>query len=316
LKGIHGFTKSTGRILLDSGGFQLYRRNLNLDYNETLEIYKDCQINPNDFAISLDFCPFLMDLPETRLKKIKQTIATYQAMVAKNQQVIPVIHGTTKKEFELSLTQITEGCFISYASNFPLITMTLSSDEILNNRPSVKDQIITRFITFLKLLREHRLECRIHILGATGQNSSHLMWYAGMDQTDSSAWRLKASFGKIALIGVSEAKISSVPSTFGVHEWKPEHDILLKECECPICKHLDLKQRKLVLGTDKTLGFNNRCVHNAFVYLQERDLAREMIGRTIYRLYLEKRFKGTWWMKFLHKVDETRTQKELDFYIK
>jgi len=313
-QGIHDLTGSQGRILLDSGGFQLYRKSLSLDYKDTLGIYKAAQLRTNDHAIALDFVPFPSDPPDVRIQKIHQTIDTYRAMKTLDDHVIPVIHGITKKEFELSFTQIdTPTQFISFPSNFPMITMKQKGV----NDESLKDMIMARFITFLKLLKEKRLdEARIHILGATGQNSSHLCWFAGMDQTDSSSWRLKAAYGKIALPEVAEAKISAVKSTFGVREWKPEWDAVLKECGCPICKHLDVKQRKVELAKGKTEGFNNRCIHNAFVYLQERNLAREMIGHTQYQYYLEKRFKGTWWARFLSKVQETRHQKGLDLFLR
>lgn len=317
--GIHELSNANGRLLLDSGGFQLYKRRYQLDFNETIQIYNECRFQANDYGISLDHCPFFDDTPTVRMEKINYTIDTYRKMVAQNKKVVPVIHGTTRKEFQQSLKQIDLATgLISYPSCFPLITMTLSADEILNNRPSIKTQIIERFVTFLKLIKETRIDedYRIHVLGATGQNSSHLCWYAGMDQTDSSSWRLKAAYGKIALLGVSEAKVSNVKSTFGVQEWKDSHDKLLKDCECPICKHLSLKQRKSELGKGKSEGFNNRCVHNAWTYLLERDVARENIGRISYRHYLENRFKGTWWLKFLNKVDETRSHKNLDFFLK
>jgi hypothetical protein len=51
-------------------------------------------------------------------------------------------------------------------------------------------------------------------------------------------------------------------------------------------------------------------VHNAYTYLKERDLAREMAGSLKYRKYLEQRFKGLWWAKFLHKVAEAQNQTE------
>jgi hypothetical protein len=41
-----------------------------------------------------------------------------------------------------------------------------------------------------------------------------------------------------------------------------------------------------------------------------------MVGRTTYRPYLERRYKGQWWLRFLNKVAETRVQKDLNLYLK
>jgi queuine/archaeosine tRNA-ribosyltransferase len=308
--GIHALTQSEGKILLDSGGFQLYRKNIALDYHDTLELYRQCQFRRDDFGISLDFCPFNTDPASVRKDKLQRTIETYHLMREVNSQIVPVIHGTTKKEFEWSFTQLQYNePLIAYASNFPLITMNRTHDPTLNSL-TVKQQIVERFLVFMKLVKEKHIESRIHVLGATGQNSSHLCWFAGMDQTDSSSWRIKAAYGKISLLGVSEAKVSKTPSSFGVQKWKESHNRLLKECECPICKGLNVEERLSVLGADKSAGFKARCVHNAWTYLIERDLARDMVGTLRYRHYLEDRFKGLWWAKFLDKVKECQNQTE------
>ncbi|WP_371801795.1 hypothetical protein [Candidatus Lokiarchaeum ossiferum] len=310
--GIHELSGAYGNILLDSGGFQLYRKDLDLNYLETLQIYKDAQLMKNDHAIALDFVTFPDDSPKVRLEKIKKNTQIFQKMIIKNKKIVPVIHGWSEKELTLASKQLDYGNeFLAFGSGFPMITIQKGK-----NLP-IKDMIMKRFIDFLKVIKKQKLdEHRIHVLGASGQNSSHLCWYAGIDQTDSSSWRIKAAYGKIALIGVSEAKVSNVKSSFGVKAWKPKHDQLLKDCECPVCKHLSLPQKKEILGQGKSIGFNNRCIHNAYVYLQERELAREMVGTPKYRTYLEKRFKRTWWLKFLNKIDEGSHQKSLDHYLK
>jgi len=309
--GIHKYAQCHGKLLLDSGGFQLYRNHLDLSYLDTLDIYNHAKFRKDDFAISLDFVPFPEESPAVHLEKITKSNTTFQAMVKENPKIVPVIHGWNRKEMELSLMQCHSARikFLTYGSCFPMICKYNSS----NCNFSIKQKIMASFLLFLKLIREQHLdEWRIHVLGANGQNSSHLAWFAGCDQTDSGSWRLKAGYGKIAFLGVNEAKISDRASTFGITKWKDAHDQLLRDCDCPVCKGLSLNDRKKALKAT----FGARCIHNAFIYLQERQLAKEMIGGLAYGRYLEKRFRGTWWFKFLQKIQESRHQKEITSYFK
>jgi 7-cyano-7-deazaguanine tRNA-ribosyltransferase len=309
--GIHKYSQCDGQLLLDSGGFQLYRNKLDLSHLDTLNIYDKARLQQNDFGISLDFVPFPEESSEIHLTKIQKSNATFQKMVTINPKIVPVIHGWDKTEMQLSLSQLqfSKYRFFTYGSCFPMITKYNKA----NLEGSIKQRIIENFLTFLKLIREQHLDdWRIHILGANGQNSSHLCWYAGCDQTDSGSWRLKAAYGKIAFVGINEAKISDRESSFGVVKWKDSHDALLLACECPACKGLSLTDRKTLMKS----SFRARCIHNAFIFLEERELGREMVGTLRYEPYLEKRFRGTWWLKFLQKVREGRHQKDITQYFK
>lgn len=312
-KGIHNLVNHQGKILLDSGGFQLINKNLKINPDDTLELYKKAKLRKFDNGICLDYCPRCDESIETRINKINLTNQNFKYMYEKNKKVIHVIHGWTKKEIELSFQGVIDENLISYGSCFTMLAMNSAFDELLDGN-SVKDLLIKRFIVFKDILKQKKFdELRIHILGASSGNSSHLMWYAGMDQCDSSNWRIKAAYGKISFLGITEVKISKRESLFGAKGWKSDYDKLLKECECPICKGLSLIQKKDILSE----SFKARCVHNAFIYLQERDLAREMIGTSKYKIYLENRFKKSYfWRKFLKVVDESKHQKDIDSYFK
>lgn len=310
--GIHKYVEHSGRIMLDSGGYQLIKKKKDISPDETLKLYDWAKLKRGDNGICLDHCPRCDDPPEVRIQKIQKTNENYKYMLERNKKTVHVVHGWTQKEIELSLSGFLDSEIISYGSCFTMLAMNSAFDELLGSI-SVKDLLIKRFMIFMELLKKNKLEdVKIHILGASSGNASHVMWYSGMDQCDSSNWRIKAAYGKISFPGVVEVKISKRESTFGNKVWKPIYNTMLKECECPVCKHLSLPQKKETLAD----SFQDRCIHNAWVYLQERQVARDMIGTTRYLPYLEKRFdKSYFWKKFLKNINEGRSQKDLNCYL-
>lgn len=314
--GIHGYTNHNGPVMLDSGGFQLYRKQASLEPEDTLRMYDAASMGGKDLAIALDICPNPADPPIVRMAKIRKTNENFLAMHAVEPRVLHVIHGWTRAEIEASMQPIINGNVdvLAMPSCLTMFTMNIALDELLRDN-TLKDLIIKRFLIFLDILREHKLDgCKIHVLGASSGNSSHLLWYAGMDQMDSSNWRIKAAFGKIAFPEKTEVKISKRESNFGASGWKGAYDVMLMECACPVCKGLSLGERKAILER----SFQARAVHNAHVYLEERQIAKDHVGTGAgYREYLEGRFaKSYFWRKFLRKVDEGRHQKALDSFLK
>ncbi|MHA1674324.1 MAG: hypothetical protein ACTSYI_11945, partial [Promethearchaeota archaeon] len=147
--GIRPITNVAGKILLDSGGFQLYRRDIHLNCQETIKIYQDCRLSPDDHAISLDYCPFFLDPPAVRHDKISRSISNYQEMKKVFPQTIPVIHGTNRAEMKRSLDAMGSGNFLAYPSNFPLIPT--QSSLYTKQGVSLKTLLIQRMVIFLSL---------------------------------------------------------------------------------------------------------------------------------------------------------------------
>ncbi len=321
--GIHDYVGHAAPIMLDSGGFQMVRKAANITPADTMRVYAACKMQKGDYAVCLDHCARPNETLAERVRKIKLTNANYLSMSAEDPRVLHVIHGWTRKELELSLSPLVgNGTIAAYGSyfammtlpaNLTMMTMNIGLDELLKDA-SLKQLIIRRFLVFLDLLREKKLdEYKIHVLGASSGNSSHCLWYAGMDQMDSANWRVKAAYGKIAFPGKTEVKVSKNKSTFGATVWRDGYDALLKACECPACRGLSLSERRELLGT----SFKARAVHNVHVYLEERQIARDLTGTLAYRRYLEKRFvRSTFWKLFFNKINESRHQKTLDAFVK
>jgi tRNA-guanine family transglycosylase len=314
--GIHTYVKHDGPLMLDSGGFQLIKKHKDddipdkdFDINQTLEIYKLANLKDKDFGITLDLCPLPDFKPSKRREMIQKTNENYLKMkeLAPKElrnKIVHVIHGWSKKEIELSLSVIKqEDPIIAIGSCFPLIIK------------GYRDDIIKKFVNLLHIIdeRPELKQKRFHVLGANGANSSHICWYAGLEQTDSSSWRRIAAYGKIVFVGVSEVSLTDRKVNFGNTNWTKKHDRLLRACECPVCEGLSLNEKKETLKG----SFKSRSIHNAYHYLEERNIARELVGTSKYYKFLEKRFKKNWLMKkFLKKIREAKFQPTLDEFLK
>ncbi|HEC40753.1 MAG TPA: hypothetical protein ENI29_21095 [bacterium] len=306
-KGIHNYVDHFGPIMLDSGGYQLITKNRPFSLEETIEIYRLAKFKKNDFGIALDYCPIPTDSPTFRMQKIKNSNENLLRMrdLAPElaPQIIHVLHGWSLKELRVSLNVVGTERLLAFGSCFSLMLKGL------------RDKIIMKFVNLLRLIEEYPdlKETRFHILGASGANPSHICWYAGLEQTDSASWRRIAAYGKIAFVGVTEISISNRPVKFGNTKWTEKHDNLLKDCECCVCDGLSLAEKKEQLSA----SFQNRAIHNAHTYLQERELARELVGTNRYYPYLQKRFKRSYFnKKFLSKVRESKSQPSIDAFLK
>jgi tRNA-guanine family transglycosylase len=305
--GIHKYVDHTGPIILDSGGYQLINHNKSFKLEETIEIYRKANFQQDDFGIVLDYCPLIFETPKDRLDKITRSNENFITMKKLapelSKKIVPVLHGWTMKEIRKSLDPVGEENLISFGSCLSL------------KLKGYQDKIIQKFVNLYRLIKEYPdlKDIRIHILGASGANSSHVCWYSGFEQTDSASWRRIASYGKIVFVGVSEAYISNRNATFGRTTWNEKFDILLKECECPICKDKTLVNKKSILAE----SFPARATHNAYIYLQERELAKELIGTPQYHRYLTERFKRSYFMKkFLMKMKEAKFQPQIDTFLR
>ncbi len=110
------------RIMIDSGGFKGYSQDFDLSIATVLKIYDAAQLSHFDHVIALDRAPLPFEDPKIRKEKIASSNQNYTAMKAQNSQVLPVIHGWTPKEINLSLSPIVDQDLISFPSYFTLLT--------------------------------------------------------------------------------------------------------------------------------------------------------------------------------------------------
>ena len=186
--------------------------------------------------------------------------------------------------------------------------------------------VVKRFIDFLNIYREKRLDAKVHCLGASASLAMHLLNYTGVfKQFDSANWRVKAKYAKLQFgyrdYSVSEAYIGQKDINYGNTEWKDEWDTLLLRCDCPVCKGLSLKQRINTMRIKGTEGFRNRAIHNAYHYYLELQTGRELMGTDKYEKLINKRVKGSsgfykmFWKAIKHHIKPYQNVK-LDSFIK
>jgi len=108
------------RLAEDSGGFQfLMGKMSDPDPLKTVEIYKRIGVRETDFPIQLDLPPRYNLGKEETEGLLRRGAEFYHIMAAEIPYVIPVVHGWTKKQLELSLELIDDPDKLASGTNIP-----------------------------------------------------------------------------------------------------------------------------------------------------------------------------------------------------
>jgi len=103
----------------------------------------------------------------------------------------------------------------------------------------------------------------------------HLMFALGVDSLDSIGWRLKAGYGAVQLPGLGDRFTGTrhrKSRTLLIDDGKAKEALL--ECRCPVCcEYTTLEERLQALDS----SFNNRALHNAWVFVREVNAFRERV---------------------------------------
>jgi len=93
INSIHEFLNTDGLVMMDSGGFQLMKKNIHITPPKILEIYK--QAKP-DIGVVLDY-PFNPLELDNRIKRWKKTLENTRFMLNNSHDIVlmPVVHGYT-----------------------------------------------------------------------------------------------------------------------------------------------------------------------------------------------------------------------------
>jgi 7-cyano-7-deazaguanine tRNA-ribosyltransferase len=272
-KGIHGYLKFPGPIMMDSGGF-LFMREKALDVNpeEVLKLYESSR---PDFGVVLDH-PLEPNLSRTerrrrRMKTLKNTEFMVDSKKGHNPELIPVIHGHSSQAvswYMRALGRISDFETYGIGSLVPSVFNTKGAGGIYN---------VLRIISYV---RKKVPDKRIHVFGIGSTLTMHLMFYAGADSVDSSAWRTKAAFGAIQLSGVGDRYITPRERHKIYRNLSPAEKEILAECKCPVCRKEGLEELKR--------SFKARALHNSWVFQKEIEKTRELIKKDEYENYLQK----------------------------
>ena len=95
---------------------------------------------------------------------------------------------------------------------------------------------ILNVVKVISEVRKQIPDARLHIFGTGGTLTMHLMFYAGADSLDSSAWRTKAAFGAIQMPGMGDRWVTKAIRKKPYPQLSREERMALENCRCPSCK--------------------------------------------------------------------------------
>jgi len=291
INSIHEFLNTDGLIMMDSGGFQLMKKNIRITPAKILEIYK--QAEP-DIGVVLDYPFNPLDL-DNRMKRWKKTLKNTRFMLDNSHDIVlmSVVHGYTLEEIKRAcdeIKDITEPKIIGLGGLVPIVRCMGTSDlSKLNGVNTIKFMADA-----ISIIRREFPDAFLHAFGVGSVATMHLMFSLGVDSVDSMSWRMKAAYGAVQLPGIGDRFIS--PNN-GRKQLKEDH--LLNKCRCPVCIGKSLKERKNALDNSKHGTFYNRAIHNAYVFKEEEKAFHRALTENNTVKFIKKRLKGTKYYKLV-----------------
>lgn len=278
---IHRYLQFNGPILMDSGGF-LFMRDRAMDVSPLtiLDLYEKSKPN---FCAVLDH-PLDVDLTSRESKRRQlQTLRNTRLMLAnrttRNPVLMPVIHGHSASTVRWFLKRLDK------LDHFEIYGLGSLVPSVFNAKGVGG---ISNVVRLLSIVREHLPDRMIHVFGVGSTLTMHLMYFAGADSVDSSAWRIKAAYGAIQLPGIGDRYITGRAGRKTNKKYlnlsNAEKGSLL-ECGCDSCQLHSLDEMRK--------SFKLRAIHNAWVFQQEVQKARELKRKGIYDEYVESILCGT-----------------------
>jgi len=272
-RGIHRYLRFEGPIAMDSGGFLfMKKKSLDVDPQRILELY---ELGKPDLGVVLDHPlePNLRPLERKRrqMKSLKNTGYMVKSKKSRNPELIPVIHGHSSQTvswYIRALNRVSDFKTYGIGSLVPSVFNTKGAGGIYN---------VLRIVSHV---RKKVPDKRIHVFGIGSTLTMHLMFYAGADSVDSSAWRTKAAFGAIQLSGVGDRYITPRKRHKIYLNLSSAEKEILARCKCPVCRKEGLEELKR--------SFKARALHNSWVFQKEIEKTRELIKKDEYENYLQK----------------------------
>ncbi|MEM1598997.1 MAG: tRNA-ribosyltransferase [Pyrobaculum sp.] len=192
-----------GELWIDSGGFQILRKGIDVDMDKIIQKYRDVDAQA---YLALDVPPSPADGPHDAEKKMEKTYRNWEKMrKALGDSVIPVLHVTPHPHlFFKYLEKYAEAPALAIGGAVPYVLVT-------RGVPRGSRAYALRLI---KEARE-RYRGRLHVLGLGSPSVTPLLEALGADSTDTATWRVKAAYGKVILPGGGERHVTQRTVNFG-----------------------------------------------------------------------------------------------------
>jgi len=292
--GIHNYLGYNGPVIMDSGGF-LFMKKKKMDVNakQIISFYEEAKPN---FGVVLDH-PLFPSLTEKqnkkrKLKTLENTKIMLKNKITKNPVLIPVIHGYQPNEIRWYLKKLKK------FGKFPIYGIGSLVPALYNVRG------VGGILNVMKIILEIRKQiprAKLHVFGTGGALTMHLMYYAGANSLDSSAWRTKAAFGAIQMHGMGDRWVSKSKRHKPYPKLSRDEKKKLENCRCPMCRKYGFR------GLQQ--DFTARAIHNAWVHQQEVRKARKLIRENRYDEYVEKMMKKTNFARLFQAIKKIRNNR-------
>jgi len=283
-KGIHQELGLKNEICaMDSGGFQFISRGEGeiIDPLKVIELQNNSKV---DIAVCLDY-PILSEFSDVKSKlfteKSLENIRLSKEHIKKGIEIMPVLHGNTPKEINEFFIQVQEiSDFNIWGIGGLVPQMKQSSTSSHTRYFNIIDRVIDARLK-LNEIDENKL---LHIFGVGSPLAGLIFLLCGADSIESISWIMNAKYFLVYQDKIGARKVSK-QTTMCTSRVKWEE----YNCTCPICSGLDLSiiESKMKLNGNK--GFQNRAMHNAYVYNQIAIEAKEAIeDNRLFELCVEK----------------------------
>ncbi len=268
-------------ILLDSGGYLYLKRNdIEADPCKVLKLYEE--LNPTIGAV-LDYPldPFLAE--QANEKRWQKTLANTRFMFEKNGYLtlMPIIHAHSAAQAQRACADVREivgePSVVGIGSLVPLMRTHHDGRLLVRESQTSQHHQSSRHVALevIKAVRVEFPKSFLHVFGVGGTTTMHLMFALGVDSLDSIGWRLKAGYGAVQLPGLGDrfTGIRCRKNRTLLMDDEVAKAALL-ECQCPVCLEHDSLEGRL---TALDRSFDNRALHNAWVFVQEANACQEAI---------------------------------------
>lgn len=293
-QGIHKYLGFYGPVLMDSGGFLfMKKKNMDVTAKEIIQFYEETKPN---FGVVLDhpLVPTLRKKEQTKrkMKTLQNTRIMLKNKITKNPVLIPVVHGYQPDEIRWYINKLKK------IERFPIFGIGSLVPALYNVRG------VGGILNVMKVIleiRKHIPRAKLHVFGTGGSLTMHLMYYAGANSLDSSAWRTKAAFGAIQMPGMGDRWVTKVTRKKPYPQLSREEKKKLENCRCPMCR----KYGFIELQND----FTARAIHNAWVHQQELKKTRKLLRENRYDEYVEKIMKKTNFRSLFNAIKKLKQEK-------
>jgi len=286
----------SGPLMVDSGGFALMA---NPKAQWALrDVARFIETLNAEIFVSLDHPPGNGDSKKERQAKIRRSVKNFRILSEKflSKMVMPVVHGRTLSEIDLSIHLIGETKrnppWVGLGGIVPLLQHRIVSREIACMSPE-------GFIALsLSKMRKAFPHAMIHTFGAGGTQTFPAVFAFGADSADSIGWRQAAGFGSIFLPLRSQRVVKWNPKNGPPRKRLDESDLsYLELCSCPICLENPVMSSRLAAFQS---SFYNLSIHNAWAATHQMNYWPR--GRSRMKSLISTGSLGSAWAKALDMI--------------